>query len=214
MNVFSNSTTRTTVTSQGRKFKRIGVLALFFGMIITSHAQVFNAKNIFTFNFSNNGSTLLFKDNFGIGIDYLESRHFMLSSNIETTNKAERYDAITKTYQLEPHVNYIAVNTLAKFKYPVGRFNVFLGIGPSLNFRTKSIYKTLGAEAHTKEGDFISKNMVLDFMSEAGIFTDFNKIRLGSAISYRTNITKIIPVTRKGFIGHTLTLNLSVGYHF
>jgi hypothetical protein len=183
------------------------------GGFISVKAQIAKISNILSSNWSNNGTDKIYKYNPCIGIEYLENNYFILSSNISLSNKAQKYSIVNNNI-LEANIQYIELNTTARFKLMTKKTSFFIGVGPSIGWKTKSKYKIHGdiKENTSDHGNFIAKKSVINLVTEVGAYKDFSKYRIELFTSYETNITNVIPESRKGFIGHSLALNISLGY--
>ena len=191
----------------------ISLLYLLLLLTTSGKAQTIKLNNAISANWSNNGSTMIYKYNPSIGIEYLESRHFMLSSNIGISHKAQEYP-IYNGSSLEANIRYIELNTTARFKFDIKDFSFYIGAGPTIEWKTKSEYK-IHEPIHgdiSNRGDFRAKNNVVNILTEIGAYKDFNRCRIELSASYKNNISNIIPESRKGFIGHSLLFNISLGY--
>ncbi|MDE6151397.1 MAG: hypothetical protein K2G12_05355 [Prevotella sp.] len=191
----------------------ISLLFLLLLLTTSGKAQTIKLNNAISANWSNNGSTLIYKYNPSIGIEYLECRHFMLSSNIGISYKAQEYP-IYDGSSLEANIRYIELNTTARFKFDIKDMSFYIGAGPTIEWKKKSEFKMhepINGDIYSR-GEFRAKNNVVNIMTEIGAYKDFNRYRIELSASYKNNITNIIPESRKGFIGHSLLLSISLGY--
>lgn len=191
------------------------IIVFIFCFSASAHAQIIKFNNSLSLNWSNNGAGKIFKYNPSVGVEYFERKYFMLSSSIGIDNKAEKYPIINNKV-LEANIRYIRLSTTARFKYDTNYVSFFIGAGPAVNWKKKSIYKIHGemAENQAGGGEFRAKKNVVDVIGEAGMYKDFDKCRIELFASYNTNLTRIIPESRRGFISHSLALNIALGYKF
>lgn len=189
------------------------ILLLLF-LPVSANAQVLKMNNCLSANWSNNGSKKIFKYNPSIGLEYLESRYFLLSSTIGISHKCQEYPIYDGEARLQSNIKYIELSTTGRFKLDLNTVNFYIGIGPTIDWKTKSEYTAHGKldENSRSRGDFIARKNVINVLSEIGAYKDFNRLRLELFASYKTNLTNVIPESRIGFIGHSLSLNLSFGY--
>lgn len=183
---------------------------------IDTNAQIIKINNSLSANWSNNGTKKIYKYNPTIGLEYLESSHFLLSSSIGVSHKNQEYPIFNGESTIETNIKYLEISTTGRFKFNTNDISFFIGIGPAIDWKIKSNYKIHGEikEYSSEHGYFIANKNVINLLTEAGLSKDLNKLRLDFFAAYRSNITNIIPESRKGFIGHSLSLNLSFGYKF
>lgn len=191
------------------------MIVFIFCFSTATFAQTIKFNNSLSLNWSNNGSGKIFKYNPSIGVEYLECRHFMLSSSFGISNKAQKYPIINNE-TLEANIRYVTLSTTARFKYDTNYMSFFIGAGPAFNWKKKSTFNVCGeiAENQAGGGEFRAKKNVVDVVAEAGIYKDFDKCRIELFTSYNTNLTNVIPESRRGFIAHSLALNIELGYKF
>lgn len=190
------------------------VILLIFILPIDSYAQTIKINNRLSANWSNNGTKKIYEYEPTIGLEYLESSYFLLSSCIGISYKNQEYSILNGKGALETNIKYLEVSTTGRFKFKTNGISFFVGIGLAVDWKVKSTYKTHGEinKKFSDHGDFISNKNVINLLTEVGAYKDFNKFRLEVFAAYKSNITNIIPESRKGFIGHSLSLNLSFGY--
>lgn len=105
--------------------KRQILVAIFLSIICGAksiQAQTVKVNNTLSSNWSNNGSGKIFKYNPSIGLEYLESKHFCLSSNIGLSNYAQKYSIYDNDNILKANIRYIELNTTARYKIPIKDF--------------------------------------------------------------------------------------------
>lgn len=147
-----------------------------------------------------------------IGLSYLERTHFMLNSEIAFFTRRDLYPvyvAFNQTTNMDVSIKYWSLNTTARWKERAGIGNLFIGLGPSFDFKRSAKAVT---QRHT--GDFIADDFVFSILAEAGYFVDIERWRMELNFSYQNNLTTINTVARKGFISHMLSCSLGVGYLF
>lgn len=147
-----------------------------------------------------------------IGLDYLERTHFMLSSKVSFFTRRNLYPvyvAYGMLGDMDVSITYWSLDTTARWKRKVGVGNVFVGVGPSFDFK-----RSAESVALNKTSDFIADDFVLSVLAEVGYFVDIRHCRIGMSVAYRNNLTTINTVARRGFISHLLSCSLGVGYVF
>lgn len=196
-------------------FLRIKYLSLLFLILpIDTNAQILKINNSLSANWSNNGGKKIYKYTPTIGLEYLEIPHFSLSSNIGLSYKSQEYPIFNGESAIEVNIKYLEINTIGRLIFDANNVSFFIGIGPTIDWKIKSEYKIHGEikENTSVQGDFIAKENVINLLTELGFYKDFNKFRFYIFSAYKSNITNIIQETKRGFIGHSLSLNLSLGY--
>lgn len=189
------------------------IVLLILTLPIGSYAQTIKINNCLSANWSNNGTKKIYKYEPAIGLEYLENSFFLLSSSIGISHKNQEYPILNGESTLETNIKYLEVSTTGRFKFKTNDISFFVGIGSAVDWKVKSTYKTHGEIKNSSgHGDFISNKNVINLLTEVGVYKDFNKFRLDIFAAYKSNITNIIPESRKGFIGHSLSLNISFGY--
>lgn len=195
--------------------KKTSLFALLSVFAVTGNieAQVVKANLALSTNWSNNGSDKIYKPVYGIGLECFEHQHFMLSTNVGVNYKAQRY-SIYNNNKLEANIRYIELSAIARYKFPIKKMCFFVGLGPSFNWNIKSEYDIIGniSENASRHDEFLANKNVVDLQSEIGAYKDLGNVRIELFVSYRNNITNVVPESRKGFIGHSLLLNMSLGY--
>lgn len=190
------------------------LVILFFILPIYTYAQTVKINNCLSANWSNNGTKKTYKYTPTIGVEYLERTYFLLSSSIGISHKNQEYSILNGENTLETNIKYLEVSTTGRFKFKTNDITFFIGIGPAIDWKIKSRYKTHGEikKNSSDHGEFIANKSVINLLTEAGVYKNFNKFILEFSTAYKSNITNIIPESRKGFISHSLSLNLSFGY--
>ena len=178
-------------------------------------AQVVKTNCMLSSNWSNNGYEKIYKITYGVGFESFESKKIIVSSNFGLNYKGQQYP-IYNGSMFEANIQYLELNTTIRYKIPMNSMCVFVGIGPSINWRIKSEYNVSGEidDCYYRKGEFRTMSNMVELLFETGLYKDLGRIRTELFVSYRNNMTKVIPETRTGFIGHSLLFNISLGYKF
>lgn len=156
-----------------------------------------------------------------IGVDYLNSRHFNLSTNLGYLQKGDRSeiayikeDGEMLAFPLmKAMFEYFSVNTLAEIKLPVMRRLIpFVSIGPRMDY----LY------SYSKDFSFIEEINELPHYSYGlnvggGIKLGFRRLQLGVRSDYYLNVRRMADWVSNsndsGWIDdQTYLVNLTVGY--
>lgn len=156
-----------------------------------------------------------------IGVDYLNGRHFNLSTNIGYLQKGDRSDIayindegeLLVFPEMEAVFDYLSLNTLAEFKLPIGhRFIPYISIGPRIEY----LY------GYTKDFSFIDEmdelpNYAYGVNLGGGFKVNLRRWQIGIRSDYYLNVRKLADwVTNSDDSGwiddKTYLVNLTVGY--
>ncbi|MGE5426391.1 MAG: hypothetical protein ACM3O8_00770 [Methylococcaceae bacterium] len=155
-----------------------------------------------------------------IGLDYLNSRHFNLSTNVGYLQKGDRSDIayikgegdILVFPAMKALFEYFSFNTLAEIKLPISkRFIPYISFGPRVDYLF----------SYTKDFSFIEEiNQMPRYAYGAnaggGIKLDFRRLQVGVRSDYYFNLNKMAnwgSNSDTSWIEDTTYLvNLTVGY--
>lgn len=155
-----------------------------------------------------------------IGLDYLNSRHFNLSTNVGYLQKGDRSDIayikgegdILVFPAMKALFEYFSFNTLAEIKLPISkRFIPYISFGPRVDYLF----------SYTKDFSFIEEiNQMPRYAYGAnaggGIKLDFRRLMVGVRSDYYFNLNKMAnwgSNSDTSWIEDTTYLvNLTVGY--
>lgn len=156
-----------------------------------------------------------------IGLDYLNSRHFNLSTNIGYLQKGDRSDiAYIKSegdILLFPGMTalfeYFSVNTLGEIKFPIGQHLIpYISIGPRVDYMI----------SYPQDFSFIEEMDQLPQYSYGanvggGIKLSFRRLQIGVRSDYYLNLSKMADWVSSsddsGWIDdQTYLVNLTLGY--
>ena len=156
------------------------------------------------------------------GVDYLDKKYYNLSSNIGFIQKGGKSTITFVTETPDPvfedleigKLNYISVNTLVDFKYPIlDKVIPYLSIGPRIDYLVSynDGFKTLNE---------INKLEKLNFgmLIGSGLKCNLDKWQLGLKADYCLNFNNIVEWSSSdtnlgGSISDkTWLLNLTIGY--
>lgn len=99
---------------------------------IDTNAQIIKTNNSLSANWSNNGAKKIYKYNPTIGLEYLESSHFLLSSSIGVSHKNQEYPIFNGESTIETNIKYLEISTTGRFKFNTNDISFFIGIGPTI----------------------------------------------------------------------------------
>lgn len=164
--------------------------------------------------------TLMGKSAF-IGLDYLNSRHFNLATNIGYIQKGDRSDIaylqeegeILVFPKMKALFEYYTLNTLAEIKLPIKNTIIpFVSVGPRIEY----------LNSYSKDFSFVEEMDELPKFSYGlnaggGIKLNFRRLQVGVRSDYYLNVRKmadwISNSDDKGWIDdQTYLVNLTVGY--
>jgi hypothetical protein len=212
--------------------KRIGILAA--GMVISAftYAQTLNIKagtsvSNLDWTFKGSGLKPMYGNNLVgysvfVGLDYLDSKYFNLSTNLGAIRKGGKEDItfydeygvplMTKTEK--PTLDYISINTMAEFKYPVQEHWIpFVGIGPRIDYLFHQSSHFSGIE------NFGTVNRsAFGLIMGGGIKYNLEIFQLGLRANYYKDFGEVaswsVPNSSNGgeVKVHTFDINVSVGY--
>lgn len=156
-----------------------------------------------------------------IGLDYLNSRHFNLSTNIGYLQKGDKSDIayikgegdILIFPQITALFEYFSVNTLAEIKLPIGLHLIpYISVGPRMDY----LY------SYSKDFSFIEEMNELPHYTYGanaggGIKLNFRRLQLGLRSDYYLNVRKMADwVSGSNDTGwlddQTYLVNMTVGY--
>jgi len=156
------------------------------------------------------------------GIEYLNKDYFNLSTNIGYLVKGgkDEYDFVNLTSEIlmrkekKVKLNYITLNTLLDFKYPINdKIIPFVSIGPRIDYLL-SYSDVLDKLDEINELDKLSFGLSVG----AGVRYQLSKVRFGIRTDYYVNFNEIAEwPSQSGNLGgkisdKTLLINLSIGY--
>lgn len=130
-----------------------------------------------------------------IGLDYLNSPHFNLSTNVGYVQKGDRSDIayikgegdILVFPAMKALFEYVSFNTLAEIKLPIGKqFIPYISFGPRVDYLF----------SYTKDFSFIEEiNQMPRYAYGAnaggGIKLDFRRLQVGIRSDYYLNLSKM-----------------------
>lgn len=156
-----------------------------------------------------------------IGLDYLISRHFNLSTNLGYLQKGDRSEIayikgdgeILLFPMMTALFEYFSLNTLAEIKFPITkRFIPYVSLGPRMDY----LY------SYSKDFSFIEELNELPHYSYGanlggGIKLDFRRLQIGLHSDYYLNISKMADWVsnsdNNGWIDdQTYLVNFTMGY--
>lgn len=156
-----------------------------------------------------------------IGLDYLNSHYFNLSTNLGYLQKGDRSDIayindngeVLVIRGLEAVFDFFSLNTLAEFKFPIQQqFIPYISLGPRIEY----------LHSYTKDFSFIEQmddlpSYSYGFNLGAGIKLDFRRLQLGIRTDYYMKTAKMAEwgsdSEERGWIDDTTYLvNLTIGY--
>lgn len=155
-----------------------------------------------------------------IGLDYLNSRYFNLSTNIGYLQKGDRSDIayindeeVMVFRGLEAVFDFFSLNTLAEFKLPIKQqFIPYISLGPRIEY----------LQAYTKDFSFIEQmdelpNYAYGFNLGAGFRLDFRRLQVGIRTDYYLKTAKMAEWDSDGeekewIDDTTFLVNLTIGY--
>lgn len=211
------------------------ILTIFFCFALyAATAQTLNIKTGATFSkmsWTNSmaSNTLFDKEYFGFittfGVDYLQKKFFMLSSNIGYVNIGGNGTVLAvdpihpmndKMIDIRTTLHFFTSNTLALFKFKIGKsISPFIGFGPRLDYLVK--YKE-DAGLLVQFDDIKNLNkMQYGFIGVAGINYNMNKFRIGLEFQYNYTFTKLVNFTSQWNVKNELSVRYynvaaSIGY--
>ncbi|MGE5394806.1 MAG: hypothetical protein ACM3P1_08675 [Candidatus Saccharibacteria bacterium] len=156
-----------------------------------------------------------------IGLDYLNSRHFNLSTNIGYLQKGDKSDIayikgegdILLFPGMTALFEYFSINTLAEIKIPIWQhFIPYISLGPRVDY----LY------TYSKDFSFIEEMNGLPHYSYGanmggGIKLDFRRLQIGVRSDYYLNVRKMADWVSNsndsGWIDdQTYLVNMTIGY--
>jgi len=157
-----------------------------------------------------------------IGVDYLNHKHFNLSTNIGYLQKGDESEVaytigegeILELPMMKAKFEFVSANTLVEIKYPLWRaFIPYLSVGPRIDLMV----------SYPEDFSFIKEIDELSPYSYGvnlggGVKFDFRYIQLGLRSDYYMNITKIADWVSKdeikdGWIDdQTVLVNFTLGF--
>lgn len=158
---------------------------------------------------------------FFVGLDYLNTKYFNLSSNLGILRKGGKQTimlmsfvgpSIERSYYAQ--LDYLSVNTLIDLKYPItDKITPYLFFGPRLDYLVgfSNEYDVL-----TVKDDLNGLNY--GFVLGGGLKYDWSRFQIGIHADYYLNFNKIadwsavIPDYGGTISDKTFTINLSLGY--
>lgn len=171
------------------------------------------------YNFYND---YIFTPSLLVGLDYLNHKHYNLSSNIGFVQKGgEGFSLLQRingeligTNKEKIKFNYFSINTLIDFKLPINeRITPFISIGPRFDY-LMSYSEQLEGLKNTGNLKIASYGLLLG----GGIKYNLSRIQLGIRADYYYNFTPVAewePFEHNtgGVVkNNTFTLNLIIGY--
>jgi hypothetical protein len=157
-----------------------------------------------------------------VGIDYMNSKFFNLSSNLGMIRKGGRDKIVyVSDIGVEPGINdniasldYVSINTTVEMKMPIqDKIIPFLSIGPRLDFLVLS--NNIFDEVKKIDG---FKKVSFGLLLGAGLKYDLSQWQIGVRADYCLNFTKIADwPAQSNYLGlnindQTILLNLTIGY--
>lgn len=157
------------------------------------------------------------------GIDYLNKKHYNLSSNIGYIQRGGRGEIpltdsdgnlTDSTVTSKPELNYFSINTVIELKYPIKKnFIPFLSIGPRLDLLTSY-------SDHFDSLDDISElnNISFGLLIGGGIKYELTNFQIGIRCDYYQDFNKVADwsqgtgVSGGEIITNTLTTELTFAY--
>lgn len=159
-----------------------------------------------------------------LGIEYLENKHFNLSSNIGYIQKgaksvknrvAPHSDIYSSTFEESIRLDYFSVNTIIEGKIPIkDKWIPFLGIGPRFDYIVN----------HSEEFSVLKESgdlneLSVGFLMAGGVKFRLPKMQFGLRADYYLNVNDIAEVKQSSETGlkitdQTMAINFIVGYLF
>lgn len=195
--------------------KIILLVTLLIFHIAYSQAQIIKLENGASFSWTNYSNKASLHYCGSIGVDYFEKSIFMLNSKISYFKRQELSNLeYFPESSVKNSISYIEASTTARLKQPFLKGNLFIGLGPAIDFKLSSTYDINGVPqgVFKEKGEFLSEDIIFSILSECGYFIDVKRWRFELNLSYKNNLTKIV-MTRKGFISHIIAASIGVGYH-
>ena len=157
------------------------------------------------------------------GIDYLDKKHFNLSSNIGMIRKRGRGSVSHTSYggdlsfalSEKLSLDYLSVNTTMDFKYPIEKISPFISFGPRFDYLLHSNNNPYVTQSNFDAIKSTSFGLILG----GGLKYDISKLQFGLRADYNLDFSKKIaewPDLETGSVCDILvnvfTVNLSIGY--
>ncbi len=167
--------------------KKVILWTLFFLPVFVSAQSLKLSSGITTSNLQDDNWYTKAKNGFNlrVGLDYLEHRYFYLSSEIGYLTSGtkvpyrDQYSPVTVGYWPMTCKNFHVNTTFRARIQPTNNFGLFIGVGPKWDYQFDSSEE--GYRYHYK------KKGMFGMKSEAGVYYDFNKFRVGAEYARLTN---------------------------
>jgi len=190
------------------------VIILFLSCFVyTTKAQIIGYTSSLSVDCSNNSNQILFSNNHSLHILWQKSK-FTLGVGIGKQTYQEKYPLLYHQGTLSAYVRYLELIPYIRFSPSLNDVPIHFGISPTFNFKQKASYRITNSNNILEEDYFSSVPFMIGYMAEVGAHKSFNgnRIQIGISASFKENLSKIITETKKGFIGRSIALNISLEY--
>ncbi len=189
--------------------KRYILTFLFFVCLFSAKAQTFNVKTGPAFSKINwynslSGDNPYYKNYVGMtatfGIDYLQKKNFMLSSNMGYILLGGKGEILSvdpgnpnnnKMIDVLTSLHFLTLNTTASFKFKLGnKIAPYIGFGPRLNYLI-SYNESVAFLSQFEKADNLHK-VIFGFMGTAGIHYRVSNFQLGLEFQYNYNLNSLV----------------------
>ncbi len=159
-----------------------------------------------------------------LGVDYLKSKFFFLSSNLGYSNYGGKGTIHVTTQTGEPWItemeqktslHMLSINTLAHIKFSFGSLTPFLGLGPRLDYLVS--YEEEVSLLKQFEDDGGLNRVLFGINSTAGLQYQVRSFEFGLLFQYNYNFNNMVDYTSQWDVTNEIELGvfivaLSVGY--
>lgn len=189
------------------------VICLFLSNCIRSQIPVIH--NGVSLSWTNHGNKKNISYIGSVGVILFAKERIMLNADLSLLERGEDTQMnYLGENRFKVKIDYISITPTVRYKRQLFMGQIYIGIGPSFDIKTKSRYSVYGEIdcIPEKEGVFFSKDIVFGAKAETGCLFYKDKFLIDINIGYRSNLSKIIPDTRRGFISSLIEFKIGVGY--
>ncbi len=162
----------------------------------------------------------------GIGVDYLEYNYFYLSSELVYKPRGGKSlltlpgeAGIATNEYVKGRVDYLQINTTARFKYEYSDLHFYAGIGPKIDIRLGThadedrIINGTGEPVSLIHKDKL-KSVVWGIKPELGVFYDIEPFRIDLNFAWIVDFTRIGTSKQEDVRSGAFSATLGLGYRF
>lgn len=195
---------------------KIHLLLIYLFLINYAQSQTPVIHNGVSLSWTNHGSKKNISYIGSVGVILFAKERMMLNASLSLLERSEDTQMnYLGENRFKVEIDYISIAPTVRYKRQLFMGQIYIGIGPSFDIKTKSRYRVYGeidCIPAEKEGVFFSKDIVFGAKAETGYLFYKDKFLIDVNIGYRNNLSKIIPDTRRGFISSLMEFTIGVGY--